>query len=164
MISNQLRKLSSKVYYLPPGKNDRPVLGIIIGSNASLIVDAGNSPAHAKKFLKIIESELPHITPIKYVVITHWHWDHHFGLVELDEITSIAHQKTVEELKILNTYRWEDSALQERQHDGVEIPFNIDNIKGEFPSSNRHIEIAIPKLSFKQSLVIDLGDIQVNLR
>ncbi|GAB4428720.1 MAG: hypothetical protein Fur0044_26540 [Anaerolineae bacterium] len=44
-----LQKLNRHVYWLPPDdRTDRPILGAITGERATLLVDAGNSPAHAQ--------------------------------------------------------------------------------------------------------------------
>lgn len=80
---------------------DRPTLGLICGSKSSMIIDSGNSPRHAKEFLSKIKSmEIP---PVKYLVITHYHWDHIFGIKEMDLITimSLATEKKIEEMKLL---------------------------------------------------------------
>ena len=57
---------------------DRPNLGYIEGTNMALAVDAGHSSSHVMDFYDALEKEmlpLPDIT-----VITHWHWDHTFGM------------------------------------------------------------------------------------
>lgn len=57
---------------------DRPALGYIRGSKKTLVVDAGQSLAHVNAFYKLLKNEqLPYPD---YTVLTHWHWDHTFGL------------------------------------------------------------------------------------
>ena len=53
--------------------NDRPQLGYIKGSKYAIMIDAGNSPAHAQLFideLKKMDLKAP-----DFVILTHWHWD-----------------------------------------------------------------------------------------
>ena len=45
--------------------------------HATLIVDAGNSPRHARLLLDEV-ARLPIPSPT-YLALTHWHWDHVFG-------------------------------------------------------------------------------------
>jgi predicted amidohydrolase len=52
MVTHQFHRLTVHVYYLSPDSTtDRPVLGAIVGTTGTLVVDAGNSPAHAQVLL-----------------------------------------------------------------------------------------------------------------
>ena len=74
MKQSSLNRISEHVYWLSPdATTDRPTLGAIVGKHATLIVDAGNSPAHANLFLEEL-ARLEMAKP-KYMVLTHWHWD-----------------------------------------------------------------------------------------
>ncbi|WP_375345892.1 MBL fold metallo-hydrolase [Priestia megaterium] len=128
---NMLKKLTDHVYYFPHSEEtDRPVLGLICGEKYSFIVDAGNSPAHASLFLE--EVEKMGVPPIKGVAITHWHWDHTFGIHAMNKYT-ISHHLTKKKLAYLKTLRWDDDALDKRVQEGEEIEFCRDMIKKEMP-------------------------------
>ena len=75
----ELTRISDRVWISPFEKErDRPILGYIKGDNLSIAVDAGHSEAHTAEFytaLKQAGLPLPKIT-----VLTHWHWDHTFGM------------------------------------------------------------------------------------
>jgi glyoxylase-like metal-dependent hydrolase (beta-lactamase superfamily II) len=72
-----MKKLTENIYYIPHREEtDRPVIGLVNGSKYSLIVDAGNSPHHAREILNEIENL--GVNNAKYLAITHWHWDHVF--------------------------------------------------------------------------------------
>ena len=70
-----MKQLTRRVWYLPHSPaSDRPALGYIRGDRRALMVDAGNSPAHVRQFLRSLEAEgLP--AP-DLAVLTHRHWDH----------------------------------------------------------------------------------------
>ncbi|MFK7801135.1 MAG: MBL fold metallo-hydrolase, partial [Anaerolineae bacterium] len=92
MMKSRLNQISEHVYWLAPDSTtDRPTLGAIIGNEATLLVDAGNSPTHAQLFLDELATLRP--TNRKYLVLTHWHWDHVFGTSVFD-MPIIAHQET----------------------------------------------------------------------
>lgn len=156
MKTAKLKRLTEKISYLPFGEHDRPTLAVIAGSQHTLLVDAGNSPAHARLFL----SELAHcdIPPIKYVALTHWHWDHSFGLTAMST-TSIAHKNTVEKLIELAQLDWDDEAVNKRVKEGTENTFVQDMIKEEYPAPDRKIQVEIPELTLTEKIVIDLGKI-----
>ena len=75
----KLQRISEHVWILPfNSSKDRPNLGYILGDKKALAVDAGHSSSHVADFYDAIRSEglpLPEVT-----VITHWHWDHTFGM------------------------------------------------------------------------------------
>ena len=58
------------------------------------------------KRTKCIESD--------FVALTHWHWDHIFGLPVLQDALSIAHSETKKEIRTLVSYEWTDEALDAR--------------------------------------------------
>ncbi|WP_371802500.1 MBL fold metallo-hydrolase [Candidatus Lokiarchaeum ossiferum] len=165
MEQSNLVQTSSGIYYLPCGENDRPSLGIIIGKNATALVDAGNSPEHAKLLLNEI-SKLPfEIPPIKYICITHWHWDHIFGLAAFSkDVKIIAQQQTIEKILEMQEYRWDDLSLAQRVAEGTEIVFSEENIKLEYPDTNRQIQVIVPNVSFESTYNLDLGNTQCILQ
>lgn len=151
-----LKKLTNKVYYLPHySETDRPALGLICGDSYSVIVDSGNSPSHASDFLNLVEKlDVP---PVKFVVITHWHWDHIFGMKTMDLLT-ISHEETKKKLEYLKTLNWDDASLDARVETGEEIEFCRDMIKREMPT-REHLELKVPDVTFTDKIEIDLGGV-----
>ena len=60
--------------------------GFIIGENAVLVIDAGPSYIYASNVIEIINSYSD--LPIKYLVVTHHHADHSFGISKYLENSS----------------------------------------------------------------------------
>jgi glyoxylase-like metal-dependent hydrolase (beta-lactamase superfamily II) len=150
-----LQKLSDRLFYLPPvQKTDRPILVAIVGDNQTLLIDAGNSTDHAKLFKQQLASH--HISG-DILALSHWHWDHVFGLSEM-EMPSIANSMTYEKIKDLQTFSWEDKELNERVESGVEIPFCADAIKLEL-GNDRNVTIPDPTLIFEMHIKLNLGGV-----
>jgi glyoxylase-like metal-dependent hydrolase (beta-lactamase superfamily II) len=65
-------------------------LGLIVGSQRSLLVDTGSSPAQGRA----LRSSVGALTdrPLTAVVVTHWHYDHAFGLAAFADVPRIAHE------------------------------------------------------------------------
>jgi glyoxylase-like metal-dependent hydrolase (beta-lactamase superfamily II) len=144
------------VYYMPHySETDRPTLGLICGSTFSVIVDSGNSPAHASNFLKQLE-EID-TAPVKFVVITHWHWDHIFGMKTMN-LSTISHHETKKKIAYLKTLKWDDASLDERVDTGEEIEFCRDMIKREMPT-REDLELKVPDFTFHNKIEMDLGGI-----
>ncbi|MEC2159617.1 MBL fold metallo-hydrolase [Virgibacillus halodenitrificans] len=151
-----LKKLATNVYYMPHySETDRPALGLICGENFSVAIDAGNSPAHAKDFL-ILTGKMD-IAPLEYVILTHWHWDHIFGVKTMDR-TTISHHDTKKKVAYLKTLKWDDASLDARVETGEEIEFCRDMIKREMPVRG-DLELRVPEISFQDQIQIDLGGI-----
>lgn len=75
-----LQQLSDHVWYFPPDKDSskvQPAIGIICTQTQTVLVDAGNSPAHARRVMQALgQINAP---PLSYIIYTHHHWDHIFG-------------------------------------------------------------------------------------
>ncbi|RKQ29973.1 MBL fold metallo-hydrolase [Oceanobacillus halophilus] len=150
-----LQKLSKRLYYLPSyQKTDRPILAAIVGNDQTLFIDAGNSSSHARLFKEQLASQQVFGD---IVAITHWHWDHVFGLSEMD-MPSIANSMTFDNIKVLQKYSWENQALDERVQKGIEIPFCADAIKLEL-GRNREVNLPDPTIIFDKQLKLNLGGV-----
>lgn len=151
----KLTKLSERIMYLPPyQETDRPILGAVVGSERTLLIDAGNSSNHASQF----RDELSAID-VKgdWLAITHHHWDHVFGIKEVG-LPTISHSMTRQRIIEMQKLSWTDSALEQRLLEKSEIPFAVDAIKKEF-GNERNIELSLPHLTFETSITLDLGGI-----
>ena len=94
---SKLQRINEHVWILPfNSPKDRPNLGYILGNEKALAVDAGHSASHVEDFYDAIRAEglpLPQLT-----VITHWHWDHSFGMHAVNGET-LARQETNDKLE-----------------------------------------------------------------
>ena len=150
-----LNKFSDSIYYMPnQDESDRPTLGLVCGEQYSLIIDCGNSTQHAKDFLEEIKKL--NVPPIKYVVITHAHWDHFLGMNEFDA-TVIVNCHTNELLKVWQNYTFDDSSLQTYAQSKVMSEKCIEIIQAEIPNRD-HFRLNAPHIIFEKTLTLDLGN------
>jgi len=156
----RLNRISPHVFWLPPDSTtDRPVLGVVAGLAGSLIVDAGNSPDHARLLLaEIARLKLP---PPKYLALTHSHWDHVFGS-SVFALPSLASRETKQLVQEMAALDWRDEALDRRVAAGLEIEFCRDMIKAELPD-RANLVLKPPDISFTTELEIDLGGVTARL-
>lgn len=156
MTLHQLNQIAPHTYWLTPDDaTDRPALGLVVGTRGVLVVDAGNSPAHAQVLLDALaQRNLPAPT---FAVLTHWHWDHVFGtsLLRVPTFASVETARIVTKMAQLD---WSDAAIEQRIVDGAEIPFSRDNIKAELPDRT-HFFIRPPEIAFTGQVSLDLGDV-----
>lgn len=154
------KQLTSRIWYQTPvSETDRPILAVVRGEKHQLMIDAGNSSAHAALFLE--EMKTHNLGSPDLLALTHWHWDHIFGMKHLG-LPSIATKQTITHMKEMQPYAWTDGALQERMDQGIEIPFCADAIKLEF-GATRDIEVVLPTIGFEGQLDLDLGGVHCQL-
>jgi glyoxylase-like metal-dependent hydrolase (beta-lactamase superfamily II) len=160
MTTHTFHQISPHVYWLSPDHTtDRPLLGVVAGTHGSLIIDAGNSPAHLHQLLQAMtEQGLP---PPIYAMLTHWHWDHVFGTSALT-VPTFASRETARIVRILAELDWGDAALEERVAAGTEIAFCRDMIKAELPDRT-DLSLRPPDIAFDTAVTIDLGGVSCEL-
>ena len=157
----QFKQLTDRIWYQTPvSETDRPIVAVITGDERNLVIDAGNSSRHAALFVD--EMEQQGLGKPDLVALTHWHWDHVFGMKQM-AVPTIATHRTVDEMRKMMDYDWSDEALAERIRQGIEIPFCADAIKLEF-GMRRDIELILPTIRFAGQLEVDLGGVQCLLR
>jgi glyoxylase-like metal-dependent hydrolase (beta-lactamase superfamily II) len=156
----ELRKLTDRIYYLPSEEeNDRPVLSYIYGDTYSFVVDAGNSANHVKKFYN--ELKMANLRHPDFTVVTHWHWDHTFGMHAVKGKT-IAGRLSNQKLKEVATWKWHDSDMKERLESGMDIEICDRCIKVEY-TDRQAIKVVTADIEFDGRLRIDLGGITCEL-
>lgn len=159
-MSHLFEQLSTSVYWLSPeSATDRPLLGVVTGSAGSLIVDAGNSCEHARLLLKHMDGA--GLRPPRYLVLTHWHWDHWFGAAALDA-PAFAHAETRRLIAAQAALDWSDAALDARVAQGTEIAFCRDMIVTEHPDRSQLV-LRTPDIAFTGALELDLGGVTCRL-
>ena len=158
----KIEKIGERFWYQTPvSETDRPILGMVVGEKRTLMIDAGNSEAHATYFLE--ELSRRGVPRPDLLALTHWHWDHIFGLSALEQVISISSKETKEQMEKLVPLSWSDEALDERVKAGTEIEFCATAIKKEFVG-HRDITIALPVLTFEKKVEIDLGGVSCVLQ
>ncbi|MFJ7407664.1 MULTISPECIES: MBL fold metallo-hydrolase [unclassified Lysinibacillus] len=154
---HSINKIGERFWYITPiSETDRPILGMVVGDNKTLMIDAGNSEDHVQYFQEeLLKMGVPNA---EIVVLTHWHWDHIFGLSALRNIVSIASIATKKEMEKLIPFSWSDEAIDERVKEGIEIEFCARAIKEEF-KAHRDIKIVLPDVTFERRVEMDLGGV-----
>ena len=81
--------------------------GVIIGSNAVMVIDACYLPSMAREDIRLIRSVTK--KPVKYLVFTHWHFDHNNGTIAYKDsfpgITIISERESQKFIE-LNAVWW----------------------------------------------------------
>lgn len=141
-------------------ETDRPVLVAITGSRRTLLMDAGNSPAHADLFRQ--ELARRGIRQPDLLVLTHWHWDHSFGMSAWNAPV-IAHAETARVLEGLGGLSGTDEELEQLVQEGTISEESAQHIRLEY-GEPRAIKVQMPDIVFSGSITVELGGVSCELR
>lgn len=156
-MSHRYEQLSPHVFLMhAEHETDRPILAAITGERRTLLMDAGNSPAHAELFRQ--ELDRRGIRQPDLMVLTHWHWDHTFGMEAWNGITALAQEETGRTLASLEKYDWSDTCLKELVRQEIISSASEADIRKEY-GGNRSIRLVRPDVLFKERIEVDLGGV-----
>ncbi|MEW2330866.1 MBL fold metallo-hydrolase [Micromonospora chersina] len=110
-----LRHLAGRVW-LFPGDPDpsavRPTVAVVADDCGSVIVDAGQSPAHAQEVRAALAAAgLPEP---RWLVYTHHHWDHVWGACAWPGVEIVGHESAVGLLRAEAARPWSHDYLDEQ--------------------------------------------------
>lgn len=149
-----LDKLTRRVYALPYEEGiTKPSLGLIIGDKHSLVVDGGQSVEHAKEFL--LEVEKLGVKNLKYLTLTHWHWDHIAG-TETMGLINIINNITYENLSKLRELIEGEEDLDIEKLGKVLYSTSL-NLKGQVENG---LKLACGDIIFENKVTVDLGGLK----
>lgn len=153
-----LTQISPNIYVSEyEDRRDRPRLGYIHGSSLSIMIDAGASKEHAESFLD--ELALRHLPKPQFVILTHWHWDHVFGLHALP-LTSICTHDTQQKLIEMSQWTWDDDAMAKRIQTHEDILFCDEHIRAEYPDRST-IKVVPAQLTFEDHFNFHSGNLDI---
>lgn len=147
-----LDRLTERIWVYPfEEERDRPNLSYIRGDNWSLAVDAGHSKEHTREFYRALEKEglpLPQLT-----VITHWHWDHTFGMHAVHGLC-LANERT-------NQYL--DAFRRRLEAEGTEFFLEMDErIRNEY-EDGKPVVVTPADLVFRGEMLLDAGNCPIRV-
>jgi len=178
----KFEKIAEGVYYatatgsMVTGSNNVA----IVGSRDVLVVDTGTTPAAARAFIE--DLKLVTTKPVRYVVNTHFHYDHTDGnQVYAGKADIIAHEyvrQAIQTLGVLHREPYQTSQL-------VNVPRRIDDLKRQITAAKdtatrqtlqqqlkvteegfeqlKELKPTPPNVTFSTRKVLDLGGREVQL-
>ena len=151
---------------------------IVVGDEAVLVVDSGASPSGARRLIEAVRTVSER--PVRYLVDTHFHFDHAFGNAAFGpETVLISHEAT---RTLLGR-----EALRGRTYRGFAdgIPARVEQLRTQAaaePAAEKRrqveaqaaaleaygqelatIELVTPRVGFSERAVVDLGNREVHL-
>jgi glyoxylase-like metal-dependent hydrolase (beta-lactamase superfamily II) len=146
MLPVRLRKLTDRVWLFTPDQaRTEPSVGIITTPTETVLVDAGNSPNHARAVRESLRNiEAP---PVRYVIYTHHHWDHVFGAVAWDAPV-VAHERCRQYVAEYTREPWSAEYLAEASHKMPNLAHRYAAIGGAIEDWHE-FRIVLPSIVFE---------------
>jgi glyoxylase-like metal-dependent hydrolase (beta-lactamase superfamily II) len=110
-----LEHLAGRVWIYPHDPDPdaiRPSVAVIADNDGSILVDAGNSPDHARAIQAAME--IAGLPAPKWLVYTHHHWDHTWGACAWPDVEVIAHHTTTDLLRQEAERPWNHRYLRDQ--------------------------------------------------
>jgi glyoxylase-like metal-dependent hydrolase (beta-lactamase superfamily II) len=157
---SQFEQISEHIWIMhAEHETDRPILAAIVGERRTLLMDAGASPAHAAQFRQELINRSLRLPDI--AVLTHWHWDHSFGLSAWN-IPAIGVRETADRLRRLKGLDWSDETLNDLVREQIINESSAAHIQLEY-GAERGIEIQELDILFEKKLELDLGGVSCEI-
>ena len=157
--------------------------GVVVGKAGVLVVDSCYLPSRAKADIALIRQVTD--KPVRYLVFTHWHFDHNNGTVAYKEaypaLTVVSERETARFIDLNGTW-WSrmNAASGSEKRQGLAdkeaqlaqtsdeaarraLKLTIRQRKGELEELES-LEVIPPDLLFDRELSLDLGGRRVELR
>ena len=155
-----MKQYSSRIYYMEgDAVTDQPYIFYIRGSRFSLLVDAGNSRENYHRLLHELNQE--HLPAPSLIALTHWHWDHTFGLCAAD-CPAIASELTNRQLKSVRTWSLDEESMKHCLETGEDIQFCYDGMHAQYRNMS-DVRVRTADITFSHSMTIDLGGLTCHL-
>ncbi|MDO3411077.1 MBL fold metallo-hydrolase [Saccharibacillus sp. CPCC 101409] len=159
---SEFERISEHIYIMHAEEaTDRPILAAVAGSSRTLLIDGGNSPAHAAAFREYLERE--GVRSPDVLVLTHHHWDHSFGLAEWS-LPAIAQRQTADILRGFAQLEWNEETVRRLAADGVLSERSAADMRKEYGEDLAGIRVEEPNIVFERFIDVHLGGLTCEIR
>ncbi|MBZ0303072.1 MAG: MBL fold metallo-hydrolase [Anaerolineae bacterium] len=163
-MAEALQPILEHMWFYPPDstpETTQPGVGIITTTNATILVDAGNGPRHARQIRTALrQMDAP---PVQYVLYTHHHWDHTFGgQVWTGSLIAAHDQCRALLLDRYGSHPWNAHAIQEQASlNPARAPVlrAIDRAVDDWST----FRLALPHITFSHRMILEVDDLTLTL-
>lgn len=158
-----LIKLADNVWLYPRDEHldvDQPNIGAVILDTQTIMIDAGNSPQHARGIMSALASV--GAPPIDYLIYTHHHWDHIFGGMVYSVPMIIAHKLCSEIIDEYSKKTWSTTHLREETYQNPSLKGQNDAILNAV-NDWRGFRITKPTITIESNLVLYLDGLTLDI-
>ena len=113
-----------------------------------IVIDTLLFPRQSKRFREYVESKFG--VPVKYLFVTHFHGDHHYGAATFKDVVIFGSNALIEKMKWKLENSWKPEDFDKWKEDEPHFAEYIDEV-----------EIVLPAVGFERERVITNNDLRV---
>ena len=161
-MADALVPIADNVWIFPTagvGERVEPNVGVIQTAVGTVLVDAGNSPRHARRIARALEEA--GAPPVSHIIYTHHHWDHVYG-AQVFSATIVAHELCRELLAERAALPWSATFIEEesRRNPAYEQVYrNMNRAVGDWSG----FRICLPTFAFGGQMTLYLDGATLDL-
>jgi glyoxylase-like metal-dependent hydrolase (beta-lactamase superfamily II) len=156
-MREKLQQVSGRVWWYPHDPDPDAIgagVGVIADDRGSVLIDAGNGPAHAREVRQAIaDADLP--AP-RWLVYTHHHWDHTWGASAWDDVEVVAHASAVDLLAAEADRPWSHAYLRDQVAENPKLGPSFRARALAVPDFTE-LRIVLPHRTFDDTLTLPTG-------
>ncbi|MDQ7026188.1 MAG: MBL fold metallo-hydrolase [Anaerolineae bacterium] len=150
----ELEALAPRVYMFPRDETPntiQPNIGVLRLKNQTILIDAGNSPRHARQIMAAMAGE--DFASIETIIYTHHHWDHTFGAATFNASTIVAQSQNSNIMANYATRPWGVQYLREELYRDPQREVSLHAMMDAIPDW-REFRICQPTITFNKILTL----------
>ncbi|GAB3834596.1 hypothetical protein GCM10028799_68620 [Kribbella italica] len=153
----KLEQVVGRVWVYPHDPDPEAIgasVGIVADERGSVLIDAGNSPAHAREVQRAIVAEgLPEV---RWLVYTHHHWDHTWGAAAWGDVEVVAHTSATALLAEEAARPWSHQYLRDQVLENPKLGPSFRARALAVPDFSE-LRIVVPDTTFDDTLTLPTG-------
>lgn len=153
-MDQPLVQLTERFWYLPAHPDayqTQPLVGVVVGDEETVLLDAGNTPRHAEYLAEALQKL--GAPPVGKIIYSHHHWDHVFGACVFDAEV-IAHESCEKLLHMEAQKPWSRAYLENRYANDSAYR-RIADILLQGIRDWSSFQVVIPQQTFKDKLLVE---------
>jgi glyoxylase-like metal-dependent hydrolase (beta-lactamase superfamily II) len=164
MTKTTLQQVTDHVWIYPADpkpQNVQPLIGIVCTQSQTVLVDAGNCPARARRILAALhEISAPEVS---HVIYTHHHWDHIFG-AQVYNAPVVAHETCKQMTVNYAQAPWSPQYLRQEAKQTPRRKVSMDRVGQVMEGDWDTFAIVLPSIVFEdQKLCLPLDGVTVEV-
>ena len=161
-MTDDLLPIADHVWLFPHDPDSakvQPSVGVVCSATQTVLIDAGNSPNHARRVLAALEKI--NAPPVSHIIYTHHHWDHVFGACAFDARV-IGHQLCHDMLREDASKPWSHAFLDEQLAQHPERSISLTAMQNAVDNWEE-FRIIVPEETFAERWMLPLDDITLEV-
>ena len=161
-MTDTLVQITDNIWIFPRDEDDsrvQPNVGLIVTENHTVLVDAGNSPRHARRIMIALDDiQAP---AVSHIIYTHSHWDHVFGAMVFGAPT-IGHELCSKALSEMAARPLNNTLVMEEIQ---RSPGREDSLRAMMKAMEdwRNFRIVQPEMVFAHLMTLYVDNVRIDL-